>query len=98
RFSRDWSSDVCSSDLVSTCQRKGLETRFRKPVARRVFVLVQILTMVETPAYMVCDRQWDDVHHDLCLCRRRQKGRGRSADPIHEIGRASRRESWWMSV
>src|SRR5690606_40204176 len=35
RFSRDWSSDVCSSDLIQVVEIPGLEIRRRQQVVER---------------------------------------------------------------
>src|SRR5690606_41039047 len=36
RFSRDWSSDVCSSDLSRRCSRRGIEPMRSGVIAQKV--------------------------------------------------------------
>src|SRR5690606_39700687 len=94
RFSRDWSSDVCSSDLAAELGR--LEARIRGDP------LNQALDPGNTP---VIDVEQDGIEHrDLVLEQLDVGGRDLLADVeivvpeialCGEIGRASGREGGW---
>src|SRR3546814_18354984 len=54
----DWSSDVCSSDLLADSDAKGLRRRmlaagFRSPNAPKIFTLVRIVLIFALPSIIL---------------------------------------------
>src|SRR5690606_40144113 len=48
RFSRDWSSDVCSSDLIITMRMPGM-TMFRMPIFTWNILITSLLVLMAFP-------------------------------------------------
>src|SRR5690606_40380246 len=90
RFSRDWSSDVCSSDLVTVAHDVPLEP----PIARDDRVLIDDVTGDFTADIdlLANDEDPDGTADDLEV----------AIDGVEmlpsEIGRASCRERGWFAV
>src|SRR5690606_41014145 len=92
RFSRDWSSDVCSSDLFSTVRKTRSQTANRKPqillnlfyLDFRVTLTVSLFAFVLFAAFLF---ENDDLFAAAVTENRRFDLR------VAEIGRASCRES-----
>src|SRR5690606_39353539 len=73
RFSRDWSSDVCSSDLNGSERRPALHTALRRPLGDRVLVNgVDVMPQVHS-ALLRMSELVGRVHHEIgrASCRER---------------------------
>src|SRR5690606_40317945 len=90
RFSRDWSSDVCSSDLKIQRSNQHLHSSFLNFWRWNVFQnhIKQRLDVIRLVFPIVA--------HPVMLCRTINSWEIKL--PFFEIGRASCRERWWISV
>src|SRR5690606_40703833 len=97
RFSRDWSSDVCSSDLVARHDAADAwqEAERRFPADREGQIMHEL-------AMKTSDSQWHkQLSADAAASSRNGSGNaedGAVRSPYWQIGRASCRERVWMSV
>src|SRR5690606_41071292 len=90
RFSRDWSSDVCSSDLATylACAQRRSGAQFQGGV-RPAFYMDVIEDAALRPAAQQLELSAEDLRQlQRCLPESRQ----------NEIGRASCRERAWLTV
>src|SRR3546814_7899195 len=89
----DWSSDVCSSDLLAVVEDAAVIVEAAGPVGHRAFVKVELLEKGFEPAFFVADDMDDRARQ---IVDRRpldpSRGGGASRRPMFQIGRASCRE------
>src|SRR5690606_40541451 len=91
RFSRDWSSDVCSSDLTTTAYfvDAAQRARFTTTAVLGTVELRVGAEAIESPRTTV---EAPVLHAVLALARERGAGAATVEASSHEIGRASGRE------
>src|SRR5690606_40844599 len=93
RFSRDWSSDVCSSDLADGHRTRDRFGDLRKALDRNVHQKVERQEFFE-----IVLRERDEDRSKFVAIDRYLRLAKLSADRGWQIGRASCRERGWIMV
>src|SRR5690606_39561481 len=89
RFSRDWSSDVCSSDLVRVATQRAYEYQSGNPKGSQVDLPDDVAPLVEEAHTGLIETV---VETDDAMMEAYFEGKEPTRDQIVEIGRASCRE------